>query len=226
MQDRGMRAAVLVVVLVLLAAALVLVPAAQRAGRLEAAIDRAAEQPFVRHGDVPVVVVTGSSSVRRWPDPGMVFPGAQVVNTAVGGTTMEDLLANADGLVLRFRPDEVVIGSGDNDLAHGRAPEVVLAQTRQLIDTIHPVLPQARIVLIAAKPSPLRWHLRGQYQQLNAGYRRIAAESPQVAYANVWHRLLDASGEVRPELYVRDGLHLNRAGYRLWQQPLASLAGP
>jgi lysophospholipase L1-like esterase len=220
------RAASLVVVLVVLAAALILLPEVRSAERLEASIERAASQPFVREPGMPLVVVTGSSSVRRWPDPASVFPQAQVVNTAVGGTTMAQLAANVPGLVVRFRPDEVVIGSGDNDLARGQAPETVLEQARTVVDEVHQALPQARIVLLAAKPSPLRWHLRSEYLRLNAGFRALAVERAEVEYADVWHRLLDADGDVRPELYVSDGLHLNRAGYRLWQQPLRALAGP
>ncbi len=189
---------------------------------LDAEARELAAAPFVHRAGEPVVVVTGSSTVRLWPDCAKAFPEAQVVNTGFGGSTMDLLAMHYDGLIGRYRPDQVFIGSGDNDLAEGRSPERVIFETRLLLDRIHSELPDTQVAIIAAKPSIKRWYLRDRYQELNSGFEALAAARPNVVFVDVWNRLLDARGRVRPELYAADGLHLNAGGYRIYAAELAA----
>ena len=181
-----------------------------------------AAQPFQRDPGKPVVVVTGSSTVRFWRSHDRTFPDAQVVNTGFGGSTMDLLAEQYDGLIRRFEPDQVYIGSGDNDLAWGRSTADIVADTAWLLDRITADRPGTTVAIVAAKPSLQRWHLRDRYQALNAEFRAMAAQRPNVRYVDVWHGLLDERGRVRPELYAADGLHLNRQGYRLYADTLAT----
>lgn len=177
-------------------------------------------RPFERDPGKPVILLTGSSSVRLWDDAARAFPQAQVVNTGFGGSTMAGLLEHYAALIRRYEPDQIYIGSGDNDLAGGRTPQQVQQQTEQLLARIHADLPDAEVVLIAAKPSLTRWHLRERYAELNDRYLALAEQDPQVDYADVWSALLDDDGDIQPDLYARDGLHLNSRGYVLYAQEL------
>lgn len=212
-------------VILLLAAivALVAVPQAHsmmQRRALDAEAGELAAQPFAREPGKPVIVVTGSSTVRLWRSSAEAFPEAQVVNTGFGGSTMDALAAHMDGLIMRFQPDQVFIGSGDNDLATGRSPEQVLADTEAILDRLARELPATTVAIVAAKPSLQRWYLRDEYRTLNAGFRALAAQRPHVQFVDVWQRLVDADGQVRPELYASDGLHLNSRGYRIYSAAL------
>jgi lysophospholipase L1-like esterase len=89
---------------------------------------------------------------------------------------------------------------------------------------VHASLPSARIVYIAAKPSPARWALRAQYERLNALIAAECARHPaSLRFVDVWHPMLNANGEPRPELFLDDKLHMNAAGYALWT-PLVTAA--
>lgn len=199
-----------------------------RPSRLAVAAEASAlaAAPFHREPGREVVVITGSSTVRLWHDSDHTFPSAQVVNTGFGGSTMAELRRYYDGLIARFAPNEVFIGSGDNDLAAGRSVAAVRADTAAILASIRRDLPQARVAIIAAKPSVQRWYLRDRYEQLNAAFADLAEQDDRVAYVDVWSELLDADGLVRPELYASDGLHLNTYGYRIYAAAIADADRP
>ena len=57
-----------------------------------------------RATDRPVGLGTGSASVRLWPNPELVVPGTQLVNTGLMGSAMADLSMHLQELVVRFQP--------------------------------------------------------------------------------------------------------------------------
>jgi lysophospholipase L1-like esterase len=209
----------------LLMAGTVIVAARPSTAAVEAQAAALAARPFHREPGKDVVVITGSSTVRFWRSTDGAFPDAQVVNTGFGGSTMEQLRRHYEGLIARFAPDRIYIGSGDNDLAKGRGVAAVLADTGALLDAVHRDRPDAEVALIAAKPSIQRWSLRGDYRALNDGFARLARADERITFVDVWSELLGPAGQVRPELYASDGLHLNRTGYRIYAAAIAA-AGP
>ena len=196
----------------------------QQRSALAREVQQITSRHFEREPDKPLIVLTGSSSVRLWRDAQRSFPDAQVVNTGFGGSTMAGLVEHYAALIRRYSPDQVYIGSGDNDLASGSTPQQIQLQTEQLLARIHADLPEADVVLIAAKPSLTRWHLREKYSDLNGRYQQLAAADPRVEYADVWSALVDEDGDIQPDLYARDGLHLNSRGYVLYSAELTEHA--
>ncbi len=189
---------------------------------VEAEAAALAAAPFERLPGRDVVVITGSSTVRFWRTSAGAFPDAQVVNTGFGGSTMEQLRRHYGGLIARFAPDRVYIGSGDNDLVAGRAVAEVVADTEALLAALLRDRPTAEVALIAAKPSLQRWFLRDRYEALNGAFARIAERDDRITFVDVWNELLDPRGWIRPELYASDGLHLNRNGYRIYADAIAA----
>ena len=140
---------------------------------------------------------------------------------------MADLATHYATLVVRFRPDLLVIHEGDNDLAAGRTVRQILGATRTVLERTHSELPGTRVVLISAKPSPSRWGRAADYRLLNAGYRNLAAGPGgrvDVRFADLWPALLTRSGVPDAALYDVDGLHLDGEGYQRWGQVLARRA--
>ena len=75
------------------------------------------------------------------------------------------------------------------------------------------------IVLISAKPSISRWHLKRKYMRLNKRLRKLAAQTPGVRFANVWNIMLNKR-KLKRDLFIEDGLHMNAKGYDLWHEVL------
>lgn len=164
------------------------------------------------------VVFTGSSSVRLWTTLAEDLPHLQVLNRGFGGSQIRDAVHFADEVALRYRPARIVIYSGDNDTMSGRSPDQVLSDYRQFVARIHRDLPGTRIDIISIKPSPITAHLLDVQREANQRVQAWAGTTPQVGFIDVFTPMLDADGQPREDLFVADGLHLNRTGYALWRQ--------
>ncbi|WP_242113019.1 SGNH/GDSL hydrolase family protein [Luteimonas aquatica] len=167
------------------------------------------------------VVFTGSSSVRLWTALAEDFPGIPVLNRGFGGSQLRDAVWYADQVAVRYRPSRIVLYAGDNDINAGRTPEQVSADFRAFVARIRRDLPRVPIVLLAIKPSLARLPQLPAQQRANALLAADAAALPGVSFVDVATPMLDAAGRPRAELFVEDGLHMNRRGYDLWRGILA-----
>ena len=161
------------------------------------------------------VVFTGSSTIRLWKDLPELFPGHQIINTGFGGSHTSDLLAHSDDLIIRYRPRQVFIYEGDNDLSQDKKPRLILEEIKILVNKIREGSPAARIVLFAAKPSLARWYLKPRYKRYNRKLKRLCRKDAALDYANTWTIMLDGN-KPREDLFIADGLHMNKEGYKLW----------
>ena len=165
------------------------------------------------------IVFTGSSSVRLWEGLQDLFPERQILNTAFGGSQTRDLLKHLQPLVLAYNPKMVFIYEGDNDIYYRKSTNRILRTTKKIIAKIWQQHPDTQIVLISAKPSIVRWHLKRRYHRLNEKIKEFAEQTPQVAYANVWDSMLK-NEDINESLFIEDGLHMNQKGYDLWYEVL------
>lgn len=167
------------------------------------------------------VVFTGSSSVRFWTTLADDFPGVPVMNRGFGGSQVRDSVHYADEVALRYRPRQVLIYAGDNDIDAGRSPQQVLADFQAFVARLRGELPAVRIGYLAIKPSPLRIDQLPRQQHANGLVRDWAATQPGVDFIDVATPLLDAAGQPREDLFVADRLHLNAEAYALWRAIVA-----
>lgn len=164
------------------------------------------------------LVCAGSSSIRKWrSDIAADLAPSTVIPRGFGGSTMGDLLYYADRIILKYKPAAVLIYEGDNDIAAGVSPADVAKAFRQLVKKIHEAQPDCRIYILSIKPSIKRWEHWDKVKQLNESLRSIAQAGSLITYIDVATPMLGADGKPRPELYEKDELHMNRAGYELWR---------
>jgi lysophospholipase L1-like esterase len=159
----------------------------------------------------------------KWDSLAQDFPGVKVINRGFGGSQLADSVYYADRVVIPYQPRMVVLYAGDNDLNAGKTPETVLADFKAFAAKIHAALPKTRIVYIAIKPSPSRWKLKDKVTRANALIAAECAKDKRFAFADIYTPMLNAQGEPRPELFVKDMLHMNAAGYAVWKPVVAPL---
>ncbi|HMV10329.1 MAG TPA: SGNH/GDSL hydrolase family protein [Cyclobacteriaceae bacterium] len=169
-----------------------------------------------------IILFTGSSSIRMWTDLEKDFADKNVLNRAFGGSTMRDLLYFADQLIVPYNPKTIFIYEGDNDLGFANATsQQILASADSLLTIIRAKLPSSvRIYFISPKPSIARWHLKDQYVQFNKDLQTWTNSKKNVYFIDVWSKMLDADGSLRKDLFIEDGLHMNRKGYDIWRDTL------
>lgn len=164
------------------------------------------------------VVCVGSSSIRMWHKRivGDLAP-LTVVPRGFGGSNMNDLLHYADRVVLAYRPRAVLIYEGDNDIGQGISPQRIALTFDELVGKIHLELPACRIYVLSIKPSLRRWSLWPKMVKANQLLEQACERDGRLTFIDVASPMLGSDGKPRPELFIRDELHLNEAGYDLWR---------
>lgn len=175
-----------------------------------------AQSPPPRGG----VLFIGSSSIRFWDTLAQDFPGVPVTNRGFGGSELRDSTWYADRIIVPYAPRQILIYAGDNDLNAGRTPQQLRADFIAFVERVRRDLPKAKIAYISNKPSPSRAQLLPVQRAANT---LIAAEAKRlgVDYIDIFTPMLDASGQPDESLFIEDRLHMNRAGYVIWQRAIA-----
>ena len=163
-----------------------------------------------------LILFTGSSSIRLWKDLKSTFSRDNVVGLGFGGSEMSDLLYYTDKLIIPFKPVQVFIYEGDNDISLGRTSDQILFTADSILRIISTKLPQTDVVFISPKPSLKRWHLREQYEAFNAQLKAWTLTKKNTLYADVWTPMLRSDGMVKKDIFIDDALHLNDNGYAIW----------
>jgi lysophospholipase L1-like esterase len=169
-----------------------------------------------RGPDQEIILFTGSSSIRMWTDIQDYFPGKTIINTGFGGSHMSDLLFYLDSIVIQYKPDQIFIYEGDNDIAAGKEPAEIMKDTRKVIWRLNKALPGVPVDLISPKPSLARWNLKARYIDLNQRFCKYASRKKQIDFIDIWPLMLNNEGEPAAGLFIEDGLHMTKSGYDLW----------
>ena len=160
------------------------------------------------------VVFIGSSNIRKWPL-ATSFPGLPTVNHGFGGSQLSDSVFYFDRLVTPCHPRLVVLHAGGNDLSAGRSPAQIAADLQAFIAKLHDALPNTRLIFVGLIPAPVRAGLREQYQETTRLVRDVTRQDRLVTFLDPQKALLSKKGEIRPDLYIEDRLHLNAKGYEI-----------
>lgn len=168
------------------------------------------------------IVFIGSSSIRRWGTLAADFPDKPVLNHGFGGSEVFDSVNYVHRLVLPFRPKQIVMYAGGNDLNAGKTPERVFADFQAFVARVHARLPKTKICYISSAPNPKRWAQIKEVRTLNALIQAFCARDDRLQYLDVHPVMLAPNGEPKPDIFVEDRLHMNAKGYELWK----SVVGP
>ena len=166
------------------------------------------------------ILFVGSSSIRLWNDLEKQF-GPAIIKRGLGGSRMSDCTRYLDRLVFPYKPRQVVVYAGDNDLAEGIPPQDILISFQKFVDGVQRELPTTRIAYISIKPSPARALLIPKIRETNQLIENYTTGNERLDFIEVFTAMLDAEGRPRADLFRADALHLNEAGYTLWRKIIA-----
>lgn len=178
-------------------------------------IENLAAKEYDLSSNKKLVVFAGSSSIRMWKDVQDYFPGYNVINNGFGGSHYSDLIYFYDQLVLMQKPDILLIYEGDNDIASHKKPSKVSKEAKLLVEKIQSDMPETEVVIISPKPCLARWEFRKDYAKLNKRLYKLSKKN-DIGFADVWTAMLDDNGIVFQDIFVEDGIHMNKKGYDIW----------
>ena len=167
-----------------------------------------------------LVVFIGSSTFRKWTDMQSYFPKSNILNHGFGGSRLAEAIYFADKFVYAYKPLQVVLYEGDNDLGSGIQVETLLADLKTFVRLTEIKLPKTKIVLLSVKYSPRRNAQREQFKEYNAKMKEFAATKSNVKFVDIASIVLNENGTFRKELFTSDSLHVNADCYKLFAKKI------
>lgn len=166
------------------------------------------------------VVFVGSSSIRFWVTLKKDVPKQHIVRRGFGGGHLTHVNRYFAQLIRPHRPSKVVLYAGENDIAAGRSPKDVLNALKNFLNLKSKALNTTPVYFIAIKPSRYHWDKFAKQARTNALIHEYATTRPDLVFIDVVPLML-RNGKPK-NIYVADGLHMNRAGYKLWKQAVTN----
>jgi len=164
------------------------------------------------------VLFVGSSSIRKWDNLTQVFAKYNALNRGIGGAVINDITFYLNDVVFPYQPRQIVLYVGENDIVNDKVtPDSVLNRTVLLYKAIRAKLPVIPIAYISIKPSPSRDKFRDKAFASNELIKKFLSGEPNTSFIDIFPKMLKG-GQSRKELFVSDMLHMNSAGYAIWER--------
>ncbi|AHF16238.1 GDSL-type esterase/lipase family protein [Niabella soli] len=165
------------------------------------------------------ILFIGSSSFTKWKDVADYFPGYTIINRGFGGSTLKDLIYYFNDLVPAYKPRQIVIYCGENDLAHNATPaDSAVSRFKQLYHLIREYNKKVPVAFISIKPSPSRMQYFSNIQKANTAIKAFIMRQKDARYINVFPAMLGENGKPKHSIFLSDSLHMNAGGYHIWQK--------
>lgn len=161
------------------------------------------------------ILFTGASGIRLWKTLEQDFSEYKVINRAFGGSMLSDNIYFLERNVFPYKPKQIVIQAGGNDINAGKTPETVAADFKTYCEKVREKLPEVRISFLNLNPSPSRWAQFEKQKQANALIKAWIATQKNIDYIDIVDALLGPDGKPREELFVADKLHPSAEGYKI-----------
>lgn len=190
------------------------------------------ENKRLEQGNHDNIVLVGDSITEGF-DVAKFFPGRHVLNRGIGSDLIGNAVAPGDNRGVLKRLDESFFDCaardaflliGINDLGDGHSPAAIEAAYREILVRVKKHSPELRVHVQSVLPS------RGKFAKFNANVldvnRRLQKLTAEFGYDYLdLHTLMkDDKGELKADL-TTDGLHLNAAGYKIWQAAINKTLG-
>ncbi len=166
------------------------------------------------------ILFVGSSSLRLWSDIKEAFPDKPVLNRGFGGSTLADVAYYYNRLIPVYKPRQIVIYCGENDIAGGKSAKDTYMEFFKLYAKIRKDMPRVPVLFIYAKPAPSRWAKRAEMQEFNRLVSSFLDGEEDADYLDVWPLMLNADLRPEPILFKSDSLHMTAEGYRRWAEAI------
>ena len=180
------------------------------------------ESPF-KKSDKPLIVFSGSSSIRFWIDLDKDFIEYDILNRGFGGSIFSDLNYFINELIIKHNPDLIVLYEGDNDIAFNIPIKYIYDDFKKSYELIRKKNENVPIIYIAPKPSPARWDKKNKYDELNNLIKEFCKMKQKTYYFDTWSIMIDNEGNIPKKYFWTDMLHMNKSGYQIWKKNLKPL---
>ena len=170
------------------------------------------------HDPGNAILFTGSSSIRLWSTLGEDVAPYPVIRRGFGGSKFSDLAVFAKEIIYPHQFRALVLFEA-NDITGNTAdksPEEVAKLFRDIVRTVRRKYAEQPVFVIEITPTQSRWPLWPKIKQANKLLMESCRNLHNTYYIETSPAYLNKEGEPRNELFIKDMLHQNHEGYRIW----------
>jgi lysophospholipase L1-like esterase len=169
-----------------------------------------------------IILFTGSSSIVYWKNLEEDMNPLAVLNRGFGGSQIPDVTYYVDRIVVPYKPKAIVFYAGENDItgllvSKKKTAEEVVTSFRQFCDKVSTAYKSIPIYFISIKPPKRRKKFWPEMEEANRLVENYCSLNENLQYINIVDPMLDSEGNVNPDLFKWDGIHLNNKGYKIWK---------
>jgi hypothetical protein len=164
------------------------------------------------------ILFIGSSSIRIWSNIKADMAPYEPIRRGYGGAHFNDLIHFTKRLVYPHEFQALCIFVA-NDITGGKNDKSVgevMKLFKEVVNTVRVKYPAKPIFQIAVTPNGSRWKVWPEVQKLNAAMKAYCDKTDNLYFIDSTAPYLNEAGLPRDELFIKDRLHQNQAGYDLW----------
>ncbi len=162
------------------------------------------------------VLLVGSSTFRFWTTSKEDLAEYSTINRGFGGSQMSDVNFYFDRIVSKYQPKMILVYEGDNDLASGESPESIFEDFKIFADKVKAQLPNSKVGFCSIRPSIARTNLRDKQLRINDLIKNYCKKNKRFHFIDIYKNYFLPNGDLMPDVFVSDQLHLNKKGYEIW----------
>ena len=171
------------------------------------------------------ILLVGDSQFFRWKTLHEDLPEYTIINRGIDSFQFSDVLFFMDRLVLIYKPRQIILHVGGNDVHMGKRPEQILADFKTFVVRVRAILPDVPIAFTSITPGPGRWDEAPVRILTNKLIKDYIATQMNLQFIDLWGAMLTPDGKPREDLWVEDRVHPNHAGYLLRVKIMRPLLG-
>ncbi|MDR3186618.1 MAG: GDSL-type esterase/lipase family protein [Christensenellaceae bacterium] len=172
------------------------------------------------------ILLCGSSFIQYWTSSENDLAPLTTYNVGVEATVVSDWKKWIDLLILPFNPRAILLYVGSNDM-HGsigsKKGTVVADEVKELLTSIHEKLPQTIIYYVSIAPTIAREKVWDESSACNSEVSAYSKTREYLRFIDCTQALLNSDGSLKKEIYAKDNLHFNDAGYAIWKSVIAPI---
>lgn len=162
------------------------------------------------------ILLVGSSTFRFWITSKEDLQGFKTINRGFGGSQMSDMNYYFDRVVSKYKPEMILVYEGDNDLASGKSVETVFEDFKIFVEKVKSKLPNSKVGYCSIRPSIARTNMRDKQVQANQLINDFCKKNKGFYFIDIYKEYFLPNGDLMPDVFVADKLHLNKKGYEIW----------
>jgi lysophospholipase L1-like esterase len=164
------------------------------------------------------ILLVGSSTFRFWTTSKEDLADYPIINRGFGGSQMSDVNFYFDRIVSKYQPKMILVYEGDNDLAAGESPESIFEDFKIFAERVKKDLPGVKVGYCSIRPSIARTKILNKQQAVNQSIKDYCKRNKGFYFLDIQKEYFLPSGELMPDVFVADQLHLNKKGYEIWAE--------